>query len=150
MKFRIRPMKAEDLPAVSAIEEASFSLPWSAEEIERSFRLANYRFFIAEEDGAVVGYAGILRCLDEADLTKVAVTECFRRRGIASALIDTVFQYAEEEELECLFLEVRSSNFPARALYEKAGFVQVGLRKDYYENPREDAILMKYERRLVC
>ncbi|MBO4412238.1 MAG: ribosomal protein S18-alanine N-acetyltransferase [Lachnospiraceae bacterium] len=150
MNRKIRPMKTEDLPAVSAIESASFSMPWSEEEIERSFRLANYRFFVAEEDGEVVGYAGILRCLNEADLATVAVLERFRQRGIGAALMKAVLDYAAEEDLECLFLEVRESNFPARSLYEKVGFLPVGRRKDYYEHPREDAILMKYERRLVC
>ncbi len=150
MNRKIRPMKTEDLPAVSAIENASFSMPWSEEEIERSFRLANYRFFVAEEDGEVVGYAGILRCLNEADLATVAVLERFRQRGIGAALMKAVLDYAAEEDLECLFLEVRESNFPARSLYEKVGFLPVGRRKDYYEHPREDAILMKYERRLVC
>ena len=150
MNRKIRPMKTEDLPAVSAIENASFSMPWSEEEIERSFRLANYRFFVAEEDGEVVGYAGILRCLNEADLATVAVLERFRQRGIGAALMKAVLDYAAEEDLECLFLEVRESNFPALSLYEKVGFLPVGRRKDYYEHPREDAILMKYERRLVC
>lgn len=150
MNFKIRPLQVEDMVTVAAIERESFSKPWSEEELFKCVKLANYRFFVAEEDGRVVGYAGLLTCLDEADLTTVAVTEAYRRRGIARALLEEIQLYAREREIRYLFLEVRASNQPARALYEKCGFQEVGRRKDYYQDPVEDAILMKYERRWVC
>ena len=150
MDYTIRPMSATDIPVIAEIERQCFSSPWSEEEVEKCFGLENYRFFVAETASGLAGYVGIMKCLDEGDVATLAVLPEFRRQGIALKLMQTVLDYAEEEKISCLFLEVRVSNLPARTLYERIGFRVVGLRPDYYESPRENALLMKYERRLVC
>ena len=150
MEHLIRPMTEKDLPLVAEIERHCFSMPWSEEELEKCRGLENYRFFVSEADGRPVGYAGILCCMDEADVTTIAVEEDYRRQGIGRALLDAMLDYAEELKIRSVFLEVRAGNEPAKRLYESVGFKTVGRRKDYYEQPTEDALLMKYERRTVC
>ena len=150
MNYLIRPMTGKDLPEVAEIERQCFSKPWTEEELEKCFGLENYRFFVSETASGAVGYVGIAKCADEGDVITLAVLPEYRRQGMALKLMETVLGYAEREGVNCLFLEVRVSNIPARTLYEKLGFRTVGLRPDYYEAPRENALLMKYERREVC
>ena len=102
-------------------------------------------FLVAEgEDGSVLGYAGLHVVLDEGYIDNVAVDPAYRRQGIADALIDTFVRFGAAK-LAFLTLEVRAGNAPAIALYEKHGFYEVGRRKDYYDDPKEDAILMTRE-----
>lgn len=150
MSFIVRAYEDQDLPEIAEIERISFSVPWSEEELARCAKLDNYRFFVVTEGDTAAGYAGILTCLDEADVTTVAVRPEFRRRGMAEALVKAMIEYADEKEIRFIFLEVRESNEPAKALYRKLGFEPVGRREDYYEAPREAAILMRLERRKVC
>ena len=150
MEYLIRPMTEKDLPAVAEIERQCFSKPWSEEELGKCFCLDNYRFFISEAASGTAGYVGIAKSADEGDVVTLAVLPKFRRQGMAMKLMKAVLGYAEAEGINYLFLEVRVSNLPARTLYERLGFTTVGLRPDYYEAPRENALLMKYERRAVC
>ncbi len=100
------------------------------------------RFSVAVEDGAVAGYAVLSSVLDEGSLDNIAVSPAYRRRGIADALLGDILRQAREQALASVTLEVRASNAPAIALYRKHGFAEVGRRRNYYEKPREDAILM--------
>ena len=150
MEVLIRPMIEKDLPLIAEIERKCFSAPWSEEEVEKCFRLENYRFFVAEGAPGPVGYVGLMQCADEGDVVTLAVLPECRRQGIALSLMQTVLDEAEKSGIRCLFLEVRVSNLAARSLYERIGFSVVGLRPDYYESPRENAFLMKYEWREVC
>lgn len=141
----IEDMTAETVNAVAALERVCFSSPWSLESLagELSNPLAVYR--VARLDGMVAGYIGMHHIIDEGYITNVAVSPEHRRQGVAAALISDFMQYASENKLRMLTLEVRQSNTAARALYRGFGFEDVGLRKNYYVLPTEDAVLMTRE-----
>ena len=131
--------RAEDIPAIAALEEICFAAdPWPMEIIDR-FR---ERFIVAMEGPELIGYAALSAILDEGNLDNIAVAPAHRRRGVGETLLEAVIRRCREQQLSLLYLEVRASNRPALDLYEKHGFTQVGRRKNYYEKPREDAILM--------
>ena len=137
----VRKATNEDIPAIAALERVCFPAePWP----ERFF--ANVQrtdgLLAAVEDGALAGYAALSSVLDEGSLDNIAVAPDRRRQGIADALLTAVEDRARAMELRFITLEVRASNRPAAALYAKHGFVPVGRRTNYYEKPREDAILM--------
>ena len=102
-------------------------------------------WLVAEEEGAVLGYVGSQTVLDETDMMNLAVHPDCRRRGIASSLIDALLSRLKERGSRCLKLEVRVSNEAAIAVYESMGFGKLGLRKNYYRNPREDALILGKE-----
>ena len=143
MSFRIVPMTAAHLPQVAALEKVCFPAdPWSEELFRAALECPDTALLAAEkEDGGVLGYAVLSAVLDEGNLDNIAVAPHFRRRGVADALLSALTDFGRTR-LSVLLLEVRASNFPAIALYEKHGFVPVGRRKNYYEFPREDALLM--------
>ena len=143
MSFRIVPMTAAHLPMVAALEKVCFPAdPWSGELFRAALACPDTVLLAAEkEDGAVLGYAVLSAVLDEGSLDNIAVAPNCRRRGVADALLSAL-ENIGRTKLSVLFLEVRASNLPAIALYEKHGFVPVGRRKNYYESPREDALLM--------
>ena len=143
MSFRIVPMTAAHLPAVAALEKACFPAdPWSEGLFRDALDNPNTAILLAEgEDGSLLGYAVLSVILDEGNLDNIAVAPYARRQGIADTLLSALTAFGREH-LACLMLEVRASNVPAIALYEKHGFIAVGRRKNYYDAPREDAILM--------
>lgn len=143
MRFRIVPMTAEHLPQVVALETVCFPAdPWSGALFQAALDNPAVAILLAQgEDGALLGYAVLSTVLDEGNLDNIAVAPAARRRGIADALLSALTAFGREH-LSRLMLEVRSSNTPAIALYEKHGFIAVGRRKNYYDAPREDAILM--------
>jgi len=136
--MNVRPMKLSDADKLAELEEKYFSIPWSRESIVDSFKLDNYRFVVAEESEDIVGYCALYIAGDEADITNVVVDEAFRRKKIASKLLDFLFEEARKAQ-------VKKNNESAIALYEKAGFERIGERKNFYDKPREDAILMSIE-----
>ena len=143
--FSIRLFGSEDAPAVAEIEKVCFSHPWSENTILESFS-ANTIFFVCENgQGEIVGYAGLSRVLDEGYVTNIAVLPAFRGFHIGRRLVDALITYGKENALSFITLEVRESNKAAISLYEKAGFKQVGLRKNFYDSPKENAILMTRE-----
>ena len=141
---RIVPMTHEHLDEVAALERVCFSSPWSrnmlAEELDNA--CAAYLVALDRENGGVVGYAGLLVVADEGYITNVAVRPESRRGGVASALLDVFVDFARGNHLAFLTLEVRASNYGAIALYGSRGFRGVGRRPNYYEHPKEDAIIM--------
>jgi len=141
MSIDLRLMKETDVPRVAEIERICFSDPWSEAELGACFHKPFYTFLVAEEEGAVAGYVGLITVLDEGDIANVAVAPEFRRRGLAEALLRKLLADGEAAGLRKFFLEVREHNAPAVALYEKLGFRRIGLRKDYYEHPRENALI---------
>ena len=136
------PMEERHLAALAEIEKACFHAPWSAAMLREE--LGKGIFLVAEQDGAAVGYVGCQTVLDEGYISNVAVAPEARRRGIGQALISELMERAAALKLAFVTLEVRCGNAAAIALYEKQGFVPVGRRKNYYDFPREDAILMTY------
>lgn len=137
--MRIEAAKADDLAAIEAIETACFSDPWPKAVIEH--RLDS--FLVAKTDsGDVMGYLSFSSVLDEGSIDNIAVAVACRRQGAADALMNAALDKARMLSLAFITLEVRASNTAAIALYQKHGYAEVGRRKNYYQAPREDAILM--------
>ncbi|MEE1006469.1 MAG: ribosomal protein S18-alanine N-acetyltransferase [Acutalibacteraceae bacterium] len=139
--IRIVSLEPRHIKEIARLEELCFSEPWSEEGILESYRLGT-RFFVAEADRRIAGYIGIKAVIDEGYITNIAVFPELRRKGIAKALLNKVFEFAKEKELSFVSLEVRPSNTPAVSLYQKTGFKEEGRRKDFYRLPREDALIM--------
>lgn len=142
--MEIRDVTAEDIERIVELERACFSVPWTVRQLETQLG-PNHVFLAACEDGEAVGYVGLEYVLDEGYISNVAVSPQCRRRGAAQALLRELERRARALGLSFLTLEVRRSNYPAVALYEKSGYKTVGQRRNYYQNPREDAILMTLE-----
>lgn len=142
MDYVITDAAERQLDAIEAIERECFSTPWTREQLATQLSGERHVFLAAELGGQVAGYVGMMHVLDEGYISNVAVGGEFRRRGIGDALIEALLSRCESLGLVFVTLEVRRSNAPARALYEKHGFVAVGERRNYYEQPREDAVLM--------
>lgn len=141
----IRSMGFEDIEAVVKIEKENFSVPWD-ENGFLSFMLREGTIFLtALNDNEVVGYCGLISAADEADITNVSVSQSMRKKGIGRMLLSELIKEAGESGIKKIFLEVRESNIPAISLYNGFGFKQVGMRKDYYEKPVENALLMLKE-----
>lgn len=142
--MEIRGVCKSDIGRIERIERQCFSLPWTAEQLGLQLR-ENHVFLAAWENGELWGYVGMMYVLDEGYISNVAVAPEHRRRGAAAALLIELEGRSRALGLSFLTLEVRQGNTPARALYEKLGYKTVGRRKNYYQNPREDAILMTLE-----
>lgn len=130
------------IPQMVELEKICFSLPWTADMIRSELNNPSCLYLAAVDGDTLVGYIGVQTVLDEGYINNVAVRPEYRRKGIAAALISLLINEARAIGLAFMTLEVRESNAPAIALYEKLGFTTVGRRKNYYEKPREDAILM--------
>lgn len=142
MTYKLVPMTMEHIPQVAALERACFSHPWSEESLQGELWNDSAVIIVAEgEDGTVIGYAGLQTVLDEGYINNVAVDGKYRRQGVADELIAAFVRFGRAK-LAFLTLEVRASNAPAIALYAKHGFAEVGRRKNYYDDPQEDALLM--------
>lgn len=142
-ELRITPMGIEDLKNIQEIERLCFAVPWSKEAFEQelaSNRLA--RYFSARYGDRVVAYAGIWLILDEGHITNIAVHPAYRRRGIAKKLLDEMIEYGLSRGIQSFTLEVRESNYEALKLYQDTGFVKAGVRKGYYSDTNENAIIM--------
>ena len=151
----IREMKLSDVPQAVQIEQSSFSRPWSEKSFSDAVADTNAVFLVADEhvvnsggDEAdiVVGYIGMYLSPPEGEISNVAVAEVFRGGGVGGALMAAMQEQAVMRGIDQIYLEVRCSNIPAICLYEKAGFEEIGVRRDFYDLPREDAKLMRWNR----
>ena len=143
MEYSICDVTAAHIPQIEQLEKQCFSLPWTTELLQSQMKDAQHEFIAAlAPDGTVLGYVGMMYVLDEGYISNVAVSPDYRRQGIADALITRLCEICTELELSFVTLEVRAGNAPAIALYEKHGFQRVGLRRNYYERPKEDALIM--------
>lgn len=146
MHVRVVPMTADHLDEVAELERICFSVPWSRNMLAEELDNLLSAFLVALDDNdKVVGYAGVQVVLDEGYITNVAVRPDCRRQGIAAKLLQVFLDFAKANSLAFLTLEVRASNYDAIALYGSRGFRSVGRRKNYYEHPKEDAIIMTLE-----
>ena len=136
--------QAHVLP-IAQLEKLCFSDPWSESSIETELSCRLSCWLVAMEGDALLGYVGSQTVIDESDMMNIAVHPDHRRKGIAEALIAALEEQLRQRGSKALTLEVRDSNAPAIALYEKLGFTQVGLRKNYYRNPKEDARILRKE-----
>ena len=146
MHVRIVPMTADHLDEVAELERICFPDPWSRNMLAEELDNALSAFLVALDDtGRVAGYAGLQVVLDEGTITNIAVRPEYRRQGVAHQLLEVFMNFARGNRLAFLTLEVRASNYGAIALYGELGFRSVGRRKNYYEHPREDALIMTKE-----
>ena len=139
----IVPMSEAHVAQVAALEKLCFSDPWSENSVASELNNPLSFWLVAVEDDAVAGYIGSQSVMGESDMMNVAVHPDYRRKGYAEALVLALCHGLKERGNTTLALEVRASNEPAKALYEKLGFAQAGRRPNYYRNPREDALILK-------
>ena len=142
MGLVIIEMASEHVSSLAQIEKQCFSTPWSQNALAEELENPNARFFVALCGEQVAGYIGAHNIVGEVYITNVAVAPDYRRQSVATQLIERLVEISRAENAEFITLEVRENNTSAQALYEKQGFGVVGKRKAFYENPREDAILM--------
>lgn len=140
-EFTVKPVEREHIKQIAVLEKICFSEPWSENVILEAFTNGT-KFYIAEKDKKVLGYVGISCVLDEGYITNVAVFPEERKKGVATALLKRLFDLAKELDLSFISLEVRESNLSAISLYEKMGFSKEGVRKNFYRDPLENAIIM--------
>lgn len=146
--IRYELMTAAHVSAVAELEKKYFSTPWSEKSISSELTNSLSVWLVALDEDRVVGYIGSQSVLAEADVMNIAVDESYRRQGVASGLVSALLRVLSHRQVCALLLEVRASNAPARAMYDKLGFVQVGRRPNYYIAPREDALILRKEWRL--
>lgn len=140
--IRFRKLTEDDIEQVAKLEQENFADAWSVSSIRETFLQAQALIAVAEVEGKIVGYCILYHVLDEGEIARIAVSNSFRRQGIGQGILDFVFQYCREEQVRRLLLDVRESNRNARKFYEQYGFMEDGIRKAFYDNPKEDAVLM--------
>ena len=141
----LEEMNASHVAQIAQLEKICFSDPWSERSVASELENKLSCWLVAMEEEQVAGYIGSQTVCGETDMMNVAVHPDHRRKGIAEALILALIAELKTMESHCLTLEVRASNTPAIALYEKLGFSEIGRRKNYYRNPREDALILRKE-----
>ena len=141
----IRPLIKEDIPFVARLEAVCFSMPFTEKALNELFLNTSWHFFVATENDTVVGYISFYCILDETEIVNVCVMPELRGKGIGRALTKCAIDFNKENNGSRVMLEVRKSNTPAIKLYESLGFIPVGVSKNHYKLPTEDAILMNLE-----
>lgn len=140
----IRRMTPEDVPDVAGIENECFSMPWSEKSFLDSIGREDTIFLVGVDDaGNIVGYIGMYISFEEGEITNVAVSPLYREKGYGRQLVEAAKREAQSANADNVILEVRKSNVPAISLYKRNGFEEIGIRKNFYERPVEDAIIMK-------
>ena len=143
--MNITKMDPSHVSQVAYLETVCFHDPWSEKSIASELDNALSLWLVAVDGDTVIGYVGSQTVLGWSDMMNVAVHPDHRRKGVAEKLVMALEEALKERESTCLTLEVRASNEPAKSLYEKLGFTEVGRRKNYYRNPKEDALIMRKE-----
>lgn len=148
MKIEISKLTHDDLDGIYEVEKDAFPIPWPISSFEEELKNILATYLVAKIDNKIVGYIGMWFVMDECHITNIAVHSEYRKKGIASTLINEMLKLCVEHETTYIMLEVRASNIPAQNLYSKFGFTEEVVRKGYYKNPdntREDAIVMSKE-----
>lgn len=137
-----RNLTETDIPNVVALETKVFSDAWTEQSIYETFCQSQAFVAVAESDGEFAGYCIVYYVLDEGEIARIAVDEKARRQGVGRGLLDYVCKCCEEKQIARLLLDVRESNTGARAFYKQYGFAEDGMRRNFYEQPKENAVLM--------
>ncbi|WP_123053318.1 ribosomal protein S18-alanine N-acetyltransferase [Clostridium sp. JN-1] len=141
--IEIISFKREHIESVLVIDFLSFPTPWSRKSFEIELESNSFsRYIVAKKDGIIIGYAGMWIILDESHITNIAVHPDYRGISAGSALLESLIELSKSESVNSMTLEVRKSNLIAQKLYHKYGFIEEGLRKGYYQDNKEDAIIM--------
>ncbi|HHY40954.1 MAG TPA: ribosomal protein S18-alanine N-acetyltransferase [Syntrophaceticus sp.] len=138
----IRFMEKGDIEEIMLIEKCSFPAPWSAKAFLNELQNKFARYFVLVEQGKVIGYAGMWLFARESHITTIAVHPNYRNQGYGRMLMNFLIEYSRQEDVDTMILEVRTSNIPAIKLYSSLGFKKIGIRKNYYLETQEDAIVM--------
>lgn len=141
----IVPMNITHVPSVAALERMCFSNPWSENSVASELDNPLSLWLVATDGTEVIGYIGSQSVMGESDMMNVAVSPKYRRTGVATGLINALVEALRQRQNHSLCLEVRASNAPAIDLYEGMGFCMVGRRRNYYRDPREDALILRKE-----
>lgn len=141
----ILKMQESHVRQIADLEKICFNDPWSENSIASELDNRLSLWFVAEADGNVVGYVGSQTVLGETDMMNIAIHPDYRKQRIATALINTLIDELTKRGSHSLMLEVRASNEPAKSLYDSLGFGSVGVRRNYYRNPKEDALILRKE-----
>lgn len=143
MMVKIVDTQLGHIDDILELEKMCFSMPWTREQLVSQLPDDMHIFLAAEDEhGRAIGYIGLMYVLDEGYISNIAVSPEHRRQGIADMLLNDLMTRAQEKKLSFLTLEVRQSNVPAQNLYKKHGYIEVGLRRNYYSQPTENAVLM--------
>ena len=146
MEYSIVDVSSEHIASIEELEKLCFSSPWNQEQLKKQMKDHMHEFIAAiSDDGSVLGYVGMMYVLDEGYIANVAVSPEYRRKGIADRIINELCLICDEHKLSFVTLEVRASNETAISVYRKLEFREVGRRKNYYRNPREDALILRKE-----
>ncbi len=140
-----RNIKEDDIPKIVAIENETFSDAWTTQNLCETYHQEQAFISVAEADGELVGYCIIYYVLDEGEMVRIAIDQKFRHQGIGQALLNYTGEVCQEKGVCKILLEVRESNVEARRFYVNYGFKEDGIRKKFYDNPKEDAVLMSKE-----
>lgn len=138
----IRRIREIDIEAIAFLESEIFSDPWSVKSIKETYENKNACILGAYKEGALIGYVIFYYVLDEGEIARIAVSESYRRQGVAEQIFAGLLEVCAEKNIERILLDVRISNEPAIAFYKKMGFADDGVRKNFYDNPKEHALLM--------
>ncbi len=142
MQMLIRKMTEKDVPQVAALEAANFSMPWSEHAFYEQLEKGNALYLVAEKEGQIIGVCGYMESFGEADICNVSVDQSYHNRGVATTMLKDLMTEGKRRGISAFTLEVRAGNAAAIHLYEKMGFMKEGLRRGFYERPREDAVIM--------
>ncbi len=137
-----RNMTEEDIEQVADLEKKVFSDAWSIQGIYDTFRQKQAFVTVAEQDKKIIGYCIVYYALDEGEIARIAVDDTVRRQGVGRGILDCVCEGCKTKNVKHLLLDVRESNVSARIFYERYGFIVDGIRKNFYEKPNENAVLM--------
>lgn len=141
--FVFRYLKEEDIDQILKIEELSFATPWTRQSFENELKLNQFAvYLVLEKEGQIVGYCGMWLIVDEAHITNIAVLPEFRGQKLGEAILRMIMEVAKKRGAKTMTLEVRVSNTVAQSLYRKLGFMNGGIRKNYYTDNYEDALVM--------
>ncbi|EGT3615291.1 ribosomal-protein-alanine N-acetyltransferase [Clostridium perfringens] len=140
--YKIEPMNSSHIEGVFEVSKLSLAEAWNIESIEKELSNKLAKYLVALDENKVIGFLGMWVVFDEGDITNIAVHPDYRKQGIGNLLMDNLITLCKENNINSLTLEVRESNLPAQNLYKKHEFKEEGIRKNFYDNPKENAIIM--------
>ena len=141
--IQFSPAKHKDLPAVAALEQELYPQPWSEKDFEELLEQEAFWFWVAKQEEEIVGYLVCQVVANEAELHNIAVAKKIQRQGVGKFLLQKLIEALKQKEVQEIYLMVRASNVSARKLYEQFGFKKVGVRKNYYHSPNEEALIYR-------
>ena len=141
-EYSVRRMEEKDVEQIVAIEKDTFSQPWSEVDFRKAWKDSHNIYFVVEKGREIIGYCGLWSVVDEGQITNVAIRRDARGQGLATKMMTALLEEGIKEGLTAFTLEVRVGNHSARSVYKKLGFEEAGVRPNFYDHPKEDAVIM--------